>query len=77
MSLGTERKCERVEAYIKSILKEVVDLRREFHQYPELGLEEYKTSERVESELRKIGLNTEKMHHTGIVATIKTWTDSL
>lgn len=71
MSLGTERKCERVEAYIKSIIKEVVDLRREFHQYPELGLEEYKTSERVESELRKIGLNTEKMHHTGIVATIK------
>ena len=45
-----------MEEYIKSIIKEVVDLRRELHRYPELGLEEYKTSEIIEAELRKLGM---------------------
>ena len=60
-----------MEEYIKSIIKEVVDLRRELHRYPELGLEEYKTSEIIEAELRKLGMHIEKMCHTGIVGTIK------
>jgi len=38
---------------IKEILPEVIELRRSFHMYPELGFQEYKTSEKIVSYLEK------------------------
>lgn len=51
--------------------KELIALRREFHQNPELSWKEIRTSKRVEEELRKIGIDVQRVVDTGIVGTIK------
>ncbi len=49
----------------------VVGLRREFHMNPEIGMGEFRTQKRVMEELRKIGIECEKIAGTGVVAYIK------
>ena len=59
-------------AEIKALVDEVVpwaiDLRRELHKWTEIGNQEYKTIERIEAELDKMGIESEKILRTGIVA---------
>ncbi|HNR65659.1 MAG TPA: amidohydrolase, partial [Atribacterota bacterium] len=51
---------------------EIVALRREFHQNPELSWQEYNTAARIEKELNKIGINdTKRIAGTGVVSSIK------
>jgi amidohydrolase len=50
---------------------ELISYRREFHQNPEISWQEVRTSKRVEEELNKIGIDTERVANTGIVGTIK------
>ncbi|MFZ2331434.1 MAG: amidohydrolase, partial [Atribacterota bacterium] len=51
---------------------EIVALRREFHQNPELSWQEYNTAARIEKELNKIGINdTKRIAGTGVVGSIK------
>lgn len=47
------------------------DLYKDFHRQPELGLEEHKTSERIESELKDMGLEAKHISKTGLVAVIE------
>lgn len=47
-----------------------IDMRREFHMYPELSMKEVRTSNRIKEELTKIGIPFESIG-TGVVATIK------
>lgn len=60
---------------IKQLAKEnrdyVISLRRHFHQYPELSMEEYETSKKVKEELDKMGIEYRSAANTGIIATIK------
>ena len=49
---------------------ELIALRRDFHQHPELGFEEYRTAEVVESYLKALGLTTRRMAGTGVVAIV-------
>lgn len=49
----------------------VIDLRREFHQYPEASLYEYKTIDRIGQELDKLGVPYKKVADTGIITEIK------
>lgn len=49
----------------------VIDLRREFHMYPELSWEEVRTSRRVKEELSKMGIPFISVANTGVVATIE------
>jgi amidohydrolase len=49
----------------------VVDLRREFHTWPELSWQEKRTSKRIKEELKKIGIPYTAVAETGVVATIK------
>ena len=49
---------------------ELIALRRDFHQHPELGFEEYRTAEVVESYLKALGLTTRRMAGTGVVAVL-------
>ncbi len=51
--------------------KEIIALRREFHQNPEISWKEIRTSRRIEEELKKIGIKVQKVANTGIVGTIK------
>jgi amidohydrolase len=51
---------------------QVVEWRRWFHQNPELGNREFKTSARIAEELEKMGLEPQTgIAHTGIVAVIE------
>lgn len=49
----------------------VIELRREFHMYPEKSGEEIRTSRRVKEELDKMGILNTNAGGTGIIATIK------
>lgn len=48
-----------------------IDMRREFHMYPEVSWEEVRTSQRVQEELKKIGVPFTVVANTGVVATIE------
>ncbi len=51
---------------------EIVVLRREFHQNPELSWQEFKTAARIEQELNKIGIDDiKRIAGTGVVGSIK------
>ena len=49
----------------------LVSLRRYFHQHPETACEEFGTAERIEAELRGIGLKPVRVGETGVYAEIK------
>lgn len=55
---------------INKIVDEVIRLRRDFHTYPELGFEEHRTAEIVETFLREIGITTRRVAGTGVVGMI-------
>lgn len=64
-----------VEQIIKEEVKEdhdyVVSLRRYFHSHPELSKQEFNTALRIEEELHKLGLETQRVGETGVIARIK------
>ncbi|MCM8823419.1 MAG: M20 family metallopeptidase [Candidatus Omnitrophica bacterium] len=45
----------------------LIKLRRHFHQYPELSWQEFKTSARVERELKKLNIEVKRIAKTGVV----------
>ncbi len=49
----------------------MIAFRRELHQHPELGLEEFETARRIEQELAAIGIPFRRVPPTGIVAVLK------
>jgi amidohydrolase len=52
-------------------IEEVVELRRDFHRYPELGLQEYRTSEKVSSYLTGCGLEVGCLNRTGVMGLLR------
>ncbi len=61
-----------IEKLANQIEEEVIELRRHFHQYPELSNREFKTAERISEELKKLGLKVDKgIAKTGVVAVLK------
>lgn len=52
---------------IKEAEKWSISLRRDFHRWPELGNNEFRTSERIKSELDQLNIKSEKMLKTGVV----------
>ncbi len=49
----------------------IISIREYFHENPELSFKEYKTAEKIESELKNMGLKPERLTETGIIADIK------
>lgn len=53
---------------IIDLQNELVELRRDFHRYPELGLQEFRTANIIEGYLLSLGLEVTRCTPTGIVA---------
>lgn len=62
---------EEIIALCKENYDEIVAIRRELHQCPEIGRKEYKTTEIIISYLEKWGIEYERLIDTGVVATVK------
>lgn len=63
---------ETVSTQIDSVRQTVIDWRRDFHQHPELGNHEVRTSGIVAAELKKMGISVETgIAKTGVVGVLK------
>ncbi|UCH21874.1 MAG: amidohydrolase [Deltaproteobacteria bacterium] len=56
---------------IAELNDEVIELRRDFHRHPELGLQEHRTSKRVSAYLEGCGLEVSGMNRTGVVGILR------
>jgi amidohydrolase len=62
------RMAEKIKILSSKHFPKMVKLRREFHQYPELGFSEFRTSKRIAQELKKLGLQVKTgIAQTGVV----------
>lgn len=52
---------------IDELENELIELRRDFHRHPELGLQEQRTGEKVAAYLKSLGLAVSRMNRTGVV----------
>lgn len=60
-----------IKAEVDKLKKELIELRRDFHQHPELGLEEHWTADKIESYLKPLGLEISRIGATGVVGLLK------
>ena len=60
-----------IKAEVAKLKKELIELRRDFHQHPELGLEEHWTADKIESYLKPLGLEVNRIGETGVVGLLK------
>ncbi|MBQ3105512.1 MAG: amidohydrolase, partial [Lachnospiraceae bacterium] len=49
----------------------LVHLRRDFHRHPELGLQEYRTAQIIEDELKRLGILHSRIGNTGVLGILK------
>ena len=57
--------------YFEELKPQLIEWRRDFHQYPETAYEEFRTSELIAKRLRSFGLKVSTgMAETGVVATV-------
>jgi amidohydrolase len=59
-----------IKTRILELTDEIIDLRRHFHMYPELGFQEFETANKIENYLQNLGYDTIRMAKTGVVATL-------
>ncbi|ERJ12470.1 M20 metallopeptidase family protein [Haloplasma contractile] len=60
-----------MEQLLNKISKELVSIRRDLHQIPEIGFKEIKTSHYIKKYLEALGYETEQVAKTGIIAVKK------
>jgi amidohydrolase len=60
-----------ISSEVAALDKELIQLRRDFHQHPELGFEEFRTAERVTEYLKGCGLESRRVTKTGVVSVIE------
>ena len=49
----------------------LIDIRRQLHRYPELGLHEFRTAHRIEEELDRVGIPHTRVGDTGVLGILK------
>jgi amidohydrolase len=59
---------DKIQARIRELRQELIELRHDFHMYPELGFQEFKTAKKVENYLHNLGFDTQRVAKTGVVA---------
>jgi len=60
-----------IDRKIAELKTELIELRRDFHRHPELGLQERRTGNKVVEYLQDLGLKARRMHETGVVALLE------
>ena len=61
-----------LDAAAAAVMPQVIDWRRDFHQNPELGNREFRTSKIVAEHLRQLGLEVQTgIAHTGVVGVLQ------
>lgn len=60
----------RVTPLIEQLVDDIIAVRRDIHQHPELSYREHRTTERILTVLRAAGLQPEKLDDTGVVVDI-------
>ena len=61
----------KIKSLAKELKNDVIDIRRQIHQYPCLSFEEYETANLIQSLLTSWNIEYDLLTETGIVATIK------
>lgn len=56
---------------IDAIFEEIVSIRRDIHMHPELGQEEFRTQQIVETFLKREGISYERIANTGVLGIIR------
>ncbi|MDD2586913.1 MAG: amidohydrolase, partial [Syntrophomonadaceae bacterium] len=56
---------------VNELKGEIVALRRDFHMYPEIGFEEYRTAEVVTKYLTECGMEVKRVAKTGVVGLLR------
>jgi amidohydrolase len=69
--LDAQNISEQLQKNIQGIAPQVIEMRRYFHQYPELSNREYKTAEKIEAYMKEFGIETRRMAGTGVVGILK------
>ncbi|MFQ6031738.1 MAG: M20 family metallopeptidase [Candidatus Zixiibacteriota bacterium] len=65
------RIAEKIKNISNQIFPSLVKLRRELHRYPELAFNEYKTSEKIAKELKKLGIDSKRgVAKTGVIGVL-------
>jgi amidohydrolase len=54
--------------YIEEIEEELISIRRDIHQYPEVGFEEHRTSQKIVDFLEELDIKVDRLAKTGVVA---------
>lgn len=63
---------QKIKSMVDSIYPTLVEIRRDFHRHPELGLEEYRTSAKIKTYLNDVGIKIHQLiGETGIVGLIE------
>ena len=55
----------------QKIKQGIVQFRRNFHMYPELGMEEYRTAGIIEDTLKSLGVETKRIAGTGVIGLLR------
>ncbi|MDD2979892.1 MAG: amidohydrolase [Hespellia sp.] len=65
-----------IKGYVEAEKEYIIDLRRYFHQHPELSLQEYHTAEKIEAELDGFGVEHQRVGATGVLAVVRHFSDA-
>jgi len=69
---GTEKTKSKIDELANTLEPKLIEWRRHFHQFPELGNREFKTSEKIAKHLQSLGMEVQtKIAHTGVVGILK------
>jgi amidohydrolase len=60
-----------IKRHIETLTPEIIALRRDFHQHPELGFQEFRTRNQVKYFLTSIGIPIKEMAKTGVVGLLE------
>ena len=63
---------KKIQKEVLAIKKELISLRRNFHQFPEVAMQEFKTAQTVTEYLKNLGLSVAThIGGTGVVALLE------